>query len=105
MKVFDYFTIGNLDVYIEPISACYWEDVNELAELFNAVENVGWRLPTLDELKFLHENKFAVKFKMDDFWFFKEDAPYRIYTEELGVWIVKPTCKFPAILVKTTVVN
>jgi hypothetical protein len=105
MKLLDYFTIGKLDVIIEPLIKGSWEDVNEAVEIFNAIEDVGWRLPTLDELKSLHENKSVMKFEMGNFWFFDEDAPARIYVEGLGVWKVKPTCKFPAILVKDTVVN
>jgi hypothetical protein len=105
MEEIEYFTIGKIDVYKEPLIKGTWEEVNEAIEFFNEIENLEWRLPTLDELKFLHENKSEMKFEMGDFWFFKGDAIPRIYVEELGVWKVNPNCKFPAIMVKDTMVN
>ncbi|MCU0359459.1 MAG: hypothetical protein MUF75_01880 [Bacteroidia bacterium] len=102
MKVFDYFTIGKLDVYNEPLIDSSWKDINEAIEIINEIEDVRWRLPTLGEIKFLHENKSEMKFEIGDYWFFSKDGQPRIYVEELGVCKVKPACKFPALLVKDT---
>ena len=46
-----------------------------------------------------------MKFEMGHFWFLEEDAIPRVYVENLGVWKVNPNCKFPAIMVKDTIVN
>jgi hypothetical protein len=105
MNVFDYFTIGSLDVHIDVLSKSTWEDINEAMVIFKDIEDVGWRLHTLGEIKFLHENKSEIKIEMGHFWFLDEDAIPRVYVEDLGVWKVNPNCKFPAIMVKDSIVN
>ncbi len=104
MKVFDCFTIGKLDVITEPLSESSWEDIIEAVEIFNDIGDERWRLPTLDEIKFLHENKSEMNFEMGFFWVFDEDSPARVYDDVLGVCKVNPKCKFPAILVKDAIV-
>ena len=34
-----------------------------------------------------------------------EEAIPRVYIEDLDVWKIKPSCKFPAILIKDSIVN
>ncbi len=43
--------------------------------------------------------------QLNAFLVLNEEAIPRVYIEDLDVWKIKPSCKFPAILIKDSIVN
>jgi hypothetical protein len=73
--------VGNLEIKRNDLGLMSWRDAEKACSSIGP----GWRLPTIDELKFLYENKEQIGgFKDDYYWSFSDFSPVSAWVQSFA---------------------